>query len=128
MVTISLLIAVATTKSVVVIVGSVLTLCLFAGCYCSVKKYRPWYSGAVVGFLVPALLILKEITTTVLIKGEIVQGELYCEDGPFIFFLGSAIVLAVSGAVCALVGSLTWTILSVLSNRNWDKLSCKAVG
>ena len=118
--TVSLLIAVGTTKSAVVAVGSILLLCLFAGCYCSVKKYRPWYSGAVVGFMVPALLILNEITTTV-IKGEMVQGELYYEDGPFIFFLGSAIILVVSGAVFALVGSLTWTILSVLGNRNWDK-------
>jgi len=84
------------------------------------NNFGPIQSGAVVGFLPAAMLTLNVLVTTVL-KAEVVQGHLYTEDGPFPLFLVCGIFLIVGGAICAAFGSLVWTILAAVSNRNWEK-------
>ena len=119
-VTASLLVAAVTTQSGFVLFVSITLLCFFAGCYCSIKKFRPWYAGAVVGYLLPALLILNVLVSTV-VKAEIVQGKLYHESGPGFFVFNCAIVFIISGGICALLFAFVWTILVSVSKRSWDK-------
>jgi hypothetical protein len=119
-VTVSLLIAATTTASPVVLLFATFMLCLCLGCYCSQKKFQPWYSGAAVGFAAPALLSLNLVATTVM-KAEIVQGELYTEDGPLMLFAGGAMLMVVPGGILAIVGAAVWTALAAISQRNWDK-------
>ena len=67
---------------------------------------KPIATGAITGFSGPAALLFGIIVSTVL-KAELVQGHLYCEDGPGVFFAGCAIFLIIFGGLLSILGAIS---------------------
>ena len=77
----------------------------FVAYKCWRMRFNPITTGAITGFSWPATLCFCTIVTTVR-KAEIVQGELYTEDGPGMFFAACAIALIVFGGLFSLLGTI----------------------
>ena len=88
----------------------------FVAYKCGRMRLNPIATGAITGFSWPATLCFCAIVTTVR-KAEIVQGELYNEDGPGMFFAACAIFLIVFGGLFSLLGAIGGAAIHFANNK-----------
>ena len=100
-----MLIALAVPHSELSMLFISLLLSAFVAHKCLRMGLNPIETGAITGFSWPAALCFSVIVITVR-KAEIVQGELYTEDGPGMFFLGCALFLIFFGGLLSLLGAI----------------------
>lgn len=92
-------------SSLSVLLTSLLLVPSFVAYKCWRMRINPITTGAITGFSWPAALCFCAIVTTVR-EAEIVQGQLYTEDGPVAFFAGCAIFLTVFGGLFSILGMI----------------------
>ena len=88
----------------------------FVAYKCWRMRLNPIATGAITGLSWPATLCFCAIVTTVR-KAEIVQGELYTEDGPGMFFVACAIFLIVFGGLFSVLGAIGGAAIHFANNK-----------
>jgi len=101
----ALLIALAAPQSDLRMLLTSLLVTAFVVYKCWRMGLQPIVAGAITGFSWPVAFLFSVIIATVR-KGEIVQGQLYNEDGPGMFFMGCTLFLILFGGLFSLLGAI----------------------
>ena len=101
----ALLIALAAPQSGLSMLFISLLVPAFVVCKCCRMGLNPIVTGVITGFCWPVAFMFSVIVVTVR-KAEIVQGQLYTEDGPGMFFMACALFLIFFGGLLSLLGAI----------------------
>ena len=109
----SVMAAIAVSQSIVITLAAGLFLSIAASIQLRKNGVRWIGCGIISGYLFAAPFIYQMAITPIL-NGDVVQGQLYNEDGPLVFFLGLAIAFVLCGSCLALLGAgcgivMDWT-------------------
>ena len=105
--------AIAISQSIVMAVAAGLLLSIAASTQLRGHGVRWIGCGIVSGYLFVAPFVY-QMAITAILNGDVVQGQLYNEDGPLAFFLGLTILFVLCGSCLALLGAgcgivMDWT-------------------